>query len=340
MALALQDVQLRFNLVFLKLDCTNHVCTYLPTFYFKWTDASVKKIGVSGVRSATRNEFAWKPTLQFSNTVECNLVSEHYSFNEDTSTAYCMVEYVLKTRCGVDLFRFPFDAHKLHFAFKTNANLSLWQNTEVEEVPSFAVMEDPFRVALKDENFIISNVQFLERIRAHKRGYRVMLWATRNPLYYLLNYMSLYFSLGLLALTTYAVPRVDFGGRVLISLLLLLIAVAFKAVIAAYVPPTPYLTFLDIYAIFVKIFIGIVILENYTATTCTSCSDDAEQTFFGVFFALWIASHTAILAAAYLGWLTPTWETVRQSQERQGSAYVSNDVGTFFLSEKGAYKLL
>lgn len=340
MALALPDVQLRFNVVFLKLDCANQICTYLPTFYFKWNDANVKKTDVSGMRTALRSEFSWKPALQFSNTVECNLVTEQYSYNEDTGTAYAMLEYVLKVRCGVELYRFPFDAHKLHFAFKTNANVGLWQNTGAEELPTFAVMEDPFRIALKDDNFVVSNVQFLERVRANKRGFRVMLWAARDATYYLVNYMSLYFALGLLALTTYAVNRYDFGTRMTINVLLLLIAVAFKAVITAFVPPMPYLTYLDFYAIFTKLFIGIVILENYVADTCTTCTDSAEQNFFGVFFALWIAAHGGVIIAALMGWLTPTWETVRQRQEIQGSAYVANDVGTFFLSEQGAYKLL
>jgi hypothetical protein len=288
-------------------------------------------VGAVGTRSANKNEFSWLPTLQFSNVTESHIVVEHYSYDEENGVAFCMYDFVVKVRMTVELHRFPFDRHKLHFAFKANCNVTLWQNNEVEALPTFSVQEDPFRLGLKDEAWMVSNVQFLERVKAYKKGYRVMVWASRNPLYYILNYLSVYFALVIMAFTTYAVPRTDFGARAGVSLTLLLITVAFRFVVNANVPSTTYLTLLDVYGLIAKSFIGIVVLENYTAATCTSCSDSSEQSFFAVFFSLWIGFHGLILIGAIMGWLSLPWDVVRDRQNAEGNHYVSNEPGTFHL---------
>ena len=168
----------------------------------------------------------------------------------------------------------------------------------------------------------------------------MVLWAQRDPFYYLANYITIYFFLGLFALTNYAVSRADFGTRAMILLLVFLSSVAFKAVIAANCPRTAFPTLLDWYALFMKSFLGIILLENYTAATCTNCSDNSEQIFYGLWFGLWIAVHLIIGAGSHLNWFSLSWDAVRQRQDLQGAHYVSSETGTFFLAGEPSFKSL
>lgn len=97
----------------------------------------------------------------------------------------------------------------------------------------------------------------------------INLRARRQYKYYLLNVVLIMFILTSLGLTSYALDHDALGDRLNVNITLILTVVAFKFVLASYVPRTPYSTQLDVYMLLSTITLGMPHLTSLHFTECT-----------------------------------------------------------------------
>jgi hypothetical protein len=97
-----------------------------------------------------------------------------------------------------------------------------------------------------------------------------------------------------------------------VTVTLLLTIVAFKFVIASYVPPTSYLTFLDKYVGIAILMIGAEILENFVISYFVDYPDAYywDASFAIALSGLWTFAHVLIVIGTHRKWFWLSWDII------------------------------
>ncbi|KAH3743088.1 hypothetical protein Pelo_15506 [Pelomyxa schiedti] len=140
--------------------------------------------------------------------------------------------------------------------------------------------------------------------------------AERYSSYFMWNIVFMMFLIVVLSFLTFTIPAEDGAGRLGLNLTLMLTAVAYKYVIAGYLPKTTYLTLLDKYVIIGFIILASVICENSTA----SVAEDDSAPFFDnmaklTLIPIWLLLHVGIVLGCSLDLFRQSWDEVEASQE-------------------------
>lgn len=105
------------------------------------------------------------------------------------------------------------------------------------------------------------------------------------------------------------------------TITLLLTIIAFKFVIASYVPPTPYLTLLDRYVLLAFVLICVVIFEHFTVSFYDLSSSShwlvakGDIYFACVVTAVWTCFHLGIILGTARGSFYMTWDQVENGDD-------------------------
>lgn len=145
---------------------------------------------------------------------------------------------------------------------------------------------------------------------------------SRNPFYYLYNYVLVIFAVVQANGSTYAITRMDYANRITVTTTLLLTLVAFKLVMADNVPRIPYQTYLDFYNIIAIVALAVWVVENFMVSArIYPDKDDPEPEFLDFAFALgwnavWFTFHVIIVIGTIYGWFQNKWEAVEDKEKK------------------------
>ncbi|KAH3762953.1 acetylcholine receptor subunit beta [Pelomyxa schiedti] len=140
--------------------------------------------------------------------------------------------------------------------------------------------------------------------------------AERYSSYFMWNIVFMMFLIVVMSFLTFTIPADDGSGRLGLNLTLMLTAVAYKYVIAGYLPKTTYLTLLDKYVLVGFIVLASVICENSAA----SVAEDSAAPFFDkvailTLIPLWLLLHVGIVIGCAFDFFRQSWAEVEASQE-------------------------
>ncbi len=95
----------------------------------------------------------------------------------------------------------------------------------------------------------------------------IQLSIQRSSFYYCVNFGTIMFLIVCCAISASTINYTNFSNRIDVAINLLLTTVAFKFVMASYVPPTSYLTLLDKYMLLAIVILCLIVCENYLVST-------------------------------------------------------------------------
>jgi len=104
-----------------------------------------------------------------------------------------------------------------------------------------------------------------------KGEFELTIQASRDPVFYLYNYVSVFYIIVLLNAGSVAISVTEIGDRLSFSSSLLLTAVAFKFVLAETLPKVGYQTVMDRYVIMAFLFIAVGSLQHMAASPHVRC---------------------------------------------------------------------
>lgn len=233
----------------------------------------------------------------------------------------------------LELRNFPFDRQILRLEVYAESRLSVWPSDDDD--PEYPHLFNMFKSSIAQiqradwylDTFVITS---MGDIYERANGFYIELNVSRNPWFYVINLRLVNFIIVILSLTTKAVPYESFADRSSITLTLLLTSIAFKFVISTYVPPTPYLTYMDMYILAGLMVLGCVMLENFIVSYINRrIVDMVETIFYSVTTLIWILLHVSIAIASYSKLFYSSWECVKRKDESESQIIVAPYFGTF-----------
>lgn len=311
----------RFRLDVYEVDAVTQVITFSLKLFFKWVEPITPEVADRAEHNTHKqqaiyedieaSQLEWTPTFFFKNLMEKTDIAEHYSICRASGTVIGVFEYVLKIREILELQRFPFDRQLLKLDVYCKCPLQQWMVDPDAPEPPFVLQEatcagfyNPMWKLERYESHLFNSVNMHHQLS-------IRLFASRNPIFYVVNFGLVNFLIIVLSMTTTAVPNQLFAERASITMTLLLTSIAFKFVITSYVPPTKYMTLLDQYMIIGLFVLGAVTFENYLVSF--EPRDEAakvDQVVCSLIFTSWALFHVFIFVAARNKWLLKDWATV------------------------------
>jgi hypothetical protein len=258
------------------------------------------------------------PKLQVLNTSRIEGVEEFNIFSPRTGTAFNIICQRVTIQEVLELDRFPFDRQIIKLKMQTfGSNIQPWfvQN---EETPYRIVNNKQW---VNNEHIVLydscewklewAESEFIDEER--QKIFILSFGISRDPSFYIWNVALFHFILVLLSAFACAIDFVDFGARSQVTYTLLLTLVAFKFVVATFVPRISYLTYLDRYSFFSVFMLCLNIAENFAvAMDGGDTAHSVDQLFFTAFAGVWLLSHVVLAACAKAGWFYADWDKVRK----------------------------
>ncbi len=145
----------------------------------------------------------------------------------------------------------------------------------------------------------------------------------RIPDYFITNVVIPLFIIVGLAFVSFALPLTQLNDRLSVILTMVLTSVAFKYVVAGYLPKVSYLTLLDKYVLISFVVLGITAVQNAIVFR-KSMDDDVDmdalergdRVFVSVIAGIWIIVNLSILAGSKTQFFFHTWQQVRANAAR------------------------
>eukprot|EP01106_Pelomyxa_sp_JSP_P018232 TRINITY_DN812_c0_g1_i8.p1 TRINITY_DN812_c0_g1~~TRINITY_DN812_c0_g1_i8.p1 ORF type:complete len:371 (-),score=79.76 TRINITY_DN812_c0_g1_i8:87-1085(-) len=229
-----------------------------------------------------------------------------------------MVEYTV-TYNGtfseiMELQRFPFDRQLLHVNIRHDAR----------KQPNIRLVwcQDPKGMMLKlvsadrEWGSAHPSVQFPESKNAPDQELIAIGRAERFAAYFMWNIVFMMFLIVVMSFLTFTIAPEDGGSRLGLNLTLVLTAVAYKYVIAGYLPKTTYLTLLDKYVLVGFIILSSIIAENSAASAWdTPFAHTLDHYTEGIIIPFWLLLHLGVLIGSVTGRFQESWEKVDASQD-------------------------
>lgn len=259
------------------------------TFNASWIEDNVKVNITPSLDESpdwTSKDFLWHPQIHFRNVIEeddlvndewfhvthgGSRVSKQYWQDNieqlmDSDQAIRVTHHIRKKFTLSETFElqnFPFDLQPLHIHIGTSWDVNNVLLRFSDTIPS-AIDQNPFdsqewelsaprlidyNMECKDDDLPLLSLseQSVSGVR-YSRAY-VALMVKRKPQSYLWNIYVMLLILGSLTFTVFSVSPDDTGDRLGILLTLVLALVAFKLVLAQFLPSISYLTMLDVYTL-------------------------------------------------------------------------------------------
>lgn len=268
------------------------------------------------------------PKVEFLNTVSSEELEPVKVLQSNRTGAYFFIFYYdLVVRQPLLLHTYPLDRQVIKLQVQSHsAKLQKWSHP-LDDSP-VTITSDPTWVA----NEMVVSYKKLDweiawvaatSVRIDMSDlFELNIGVSRNPYYYLYNYVMVIYAVVQANGSTYAIPRQLVAERIGVTTTLLLTLVAFKLVMAANVPRIPYQTYLDYYNIIAILALSTWVIENFIVST--RLYPDLDDPFpdeldflFGLGWnAIWIVFHIVIVAGTIWGWFQHGWETVDR-KERQ-----------------------
>ena len=296
------------------------------------TKISKREESKGGHRMVSIADFGFDIKLEFENERSQELVGGvNYLVSNKTETVYFVRHYKLTLKNVLDLHRFPFDQQIITITMTTyGVNFVRWK-APIEDMPSGFLYDDsPWKKydnmsRIDKSNWDINSVPFEHSRVLSKNGQSIFeskFGIVRNPDFYVKNcFLTVYFIVQCSIFVVACSPH-DFSSRASLTFTILLTLVAFKFVMATYVPRLPYFTILDTYNLVAIVLVVSVILENFMVSELFFPNEDVgkliDKVFASIFCCFWVGVNMTIFLGRYLGLFIRAWSDATHSAEDAG----------------------
>ncbi|KAH3765081.1 Gamma-aminobutyric acid receptor subunit gamma-3 [Pelomyxa schiedti] len=303
--------------------------------YIQWRALMAKEIFGTVEQPISVQELSIAPMLTFPNSKSpVTLISESASIVPQTG----MVDHSF-VFSGVfleimELQRFPFDRQVLHIEMahdrKHQQNISVtWR-----ELPTKNPNEDDLAMISHDREWEEAHVSIYYP-RDTKSNLVIAGRVQRYSSYFMWNVVFVMLLIVSMSFLTWALAPEEGGDRLSLNLTLLLTSVAYKYVIASYLPKTAYLTILDLYVLSSFVLLVFVIIENAIAALCDSPANrNLDKISAIILVTTWLSINALMVLGCMFGFFRLPWCQV-DSQQVIMSAKKTKFLG--FLSRSKAF---
>lgn len=319
-----ENVYFQLQCSVLKVDALSNTITFDTVLCFTWTPPiSTQSENSINEFVKTKNVPSWQPDVNFFELKSKTVMEESFFFNKHSGAHACFLNWVLLVNETLELEHFPYDRQFLKIIVEIPGVKSIPcpSRSDTFVLPG-SFPEDQMECFVEIGNWDIEDANLslssIGQGRASVSEITCEMQLTRDPTYYLWNIVLVLFVLILAAFSVVGIPFDELANRMGITMTLLLTIVAFKFVIATYVPPTPYLTLLDKYILAAFILIGLVVFENFLISFADADSLSAQRvdtSFAFILSILWICFHIFVIIGTHRSWFYLSWEAVRESDE-------------------------
>jgi heme/copper-type cytochrome/quinol oxidase subunit 4 len=237
-------------------------------------------------------------------------MDEMYFINYRTGDRAALLNYVIKTYIVFDLTHFPFDRQIIRVVSDFCGNVEVMP----DDTPVPTIFdENALWCSCELDNWDLVAIDLPTVLRKSKVACKMQV--QRKSAYYLWNVVLVVFVLTQASFSVSAVPYSNYANRMGLVLTLLLTIVAFKFVIAGFVPPTPYLTLIDKYIIAAFVVFSIVILECFFLSFYDRGNDVAravDMSFYIILTVSWCCFHIYIVLGNQFLWFQRPWDAVEK----------------------------
>jgi hypothetical protein len=323
------------QVVIVKIDEPNSSITFDVVCHFAWAPATATFADNSSPEFARVDEssLAWVPQVNFFNIKEKTVTEMSYFMDQSSGFTGCTMNWVIDCYETFELNKFPFDRQLAKVAFNMNGcRLLPMRSVSDGGVPcpeSFPFPEDQTQCFVSLGNWDLNDIDSYLGTSTNKSvvdsEVTIIIELSRIPWFYLWNIVLVIFVLVFSSFCVVGVPINELADRMSITMTISLTIVAFKFVITGMVPPTPYLTLLDMYILFSFVVIGVEVTENFIVSYATdSTSLYFEHVFYFILAVIWISIHLILVVGARFQWFYQPWDKVHKLDD-EASQSASKD---------------
>ena len=323
------------QIVVVKIDEPNSSITFDVVCHFSWAPATATFNDDSKPQFVRVDEssLAWVPQVNFYNMKEKTETEMSYFMDPSSGCTGCTMNWVIECYETFELNQFPFDRQLAKVSFNMNG-CRLVPNRSIADggVPSpesFPFPDDQTQCFVSLGNWDLNDIEGFLEVSTNKSvvdsEVTCIIELSRIPWFYLWNIVLVIFLLVLSSFCVVGVPINALADRMSITMTISLTIVAFKFVITGMVPPTPYLTFLDMYVLFSFVVIGFEVAESFIVSYATKRNYlQSENIFFFILAALWLSIHVFLVVGTHFKWFYQPWEKAHKLDD-ENSQTASQD---------------
>lgn len=192
----------------------------------------------SPLRGIEVSKLSWVPYIKFYSSPESPIIMEEANYDPCTGEVFFFRNWLVSVQETLELQRFPFDRQVIGCTYGTNGDAILkpYKATRMYGTDQDSEERQQYAHLLVQLDLPVWKLHTVQMEKNDERTYTVEAHLERDPLYYLYNVVLV---LALITVTNVVVCNMDaddLGGRMGVTITLLLTAVAFKFVLNAMIP--------------------------------------------------------------------------------------------------------
>jgi hypothetical protein len=287
--------------------------------------------------------------LQILDTNKIEDVNSSKLFSTKTGMIFSVRCLRITLQEALELRRFPFDRQNVKIKMQAfGYYFQEWVGDKMDDTPMRITNDTEWChhdhvVKNKSDAWILEKAECNIKQEENQSIFVLKFGISRDPTFYLWNVGFVHFAIVLLSTFVCAIKHTDFGARAQVTYTLLLTLVAFKFVVATFVPRISYLTYMDKYSMLSMSMLSLIIAENFIVSDFVADEineemwEYADRVFFAVFFGAWLLLHILLALGARCSHFYEPWDTVSEIDEIQktpkhadfGGEECSNSVSGF-----------
>jgi len=345
----MNNIHIGSDCIVLSIDEINNTVVYDFTLFIEWKTTSTsnknnrKKYDNKYVTCSSDDMIdGWKPEVVFYYIKESTNTETTYYVNHYLGSYFVIMNWILTINELLELKCFPFDRQILRIKFlilKVKNFLPYDSLISRPSVMDKLIGATGLTVNIRPTSWILHkmylDIQTLQSSDDEPETEATFtVFTERNSFYYVINFGVVLFLIVLSALPISAIPYKEIADRMSITVSLLLTMVAFKFVMTSYIPPTSYLTTLDIYMLITILMLSLIIAENFFVTII---NDHLASTFDICFFyymtLFWILFHVYIVIGTRLNLFRKDWNSLQQTHDD----HLKSVDGLYITDNKASY---
>ncbi|KAH3761383.1 Gamma-aminobutyric acid receptor subunit gamma-3 [Pelomyxa schiedti] len=282
--------------------------------YIQWRSLAAKKVFGTVEQPISVEELSIAPLLAFPNAKSpVTLISESACIVPQTGMVNHSFVFSGVFLEIMELQRFPFDRQVLHAEFKHDQKHQ--QNISISWKEPDTPNPDNFTLVSHDREWKEANVVSVAYPRGSDSKLVISGRVERYSSYFMWNVVFVMWLIVSMSFMTWALPPEEGGDRLSLNLTLLLTSVAYKYVIAGYLPRTAYLTILDLYVLSSFVLLVVVIVENAGAAMCSSPANrNLDKISAIVLVPVWLIINLIMTFGCIFGIFRLNWDVVDAEQ--------------------------
>jgi len=288
-----------------------------------------EEMNYEGLKNAgLHHEIPFRPNdLFFTNIKECHWDHDESEFEVHNGVLIGYIEWEATFYDSIDLKRFPFDRQSMNIGvrfmdFEKEKDLKvMFYDEQVKIHFASSATSHEWHIAPSIEHYGMR----YDKDHGGPTSLEVRFRIERIPTFYVRQVVLPLFLVVLLGWTSSTVDLMDVSSRLGVSLTLLLTAVAFKYIVAEFLPRVPYTTYLDAYVLmnFSMLFFGameqaiVKVISDHNGDEGLEIAMQFDRIFWFIIYLPYTVLHFSVLFARH--WvekhLRLDWKLVEENDD-------------------------